>query len=120
MRFGSLRSKLTKRHGGVVKWYNDGLTSRSRATGVSKTNMFYVYILKLNTINKKFYVGYTSNLEKRFIEHKNGRVKTTKDKNPKLIYYEAYDNKYLALLREKGIKRSGSVYNALFKRIKLK
>lgn len=83
--------------------------------------MFYVYILKIKGIkDKNFYIGYTSDLKKRVGEHVNGNAKTTKGKSPILIYYEAYNNKYLALKREKGIKSSGSVYNALFKRLKLK
>lgn len=83
--------------------------------------MFYVYILKIEGIkNKNFYIGYTSNLRKRLVEHVSGKVKTTKNKNPKLIYYEAYADKYLALKREKGIKISGSVYMALIKRLGLK
>jgi len=53
-------------------------------------------------------------------EHQTGKVKTTRNKNPQLLYYEAYSNKYLALKREKGIKSSGSVYIALLKRLKLK
>ena len=80
--------------------------------------MYYVYILKIKGIkNKNFYIGYTSNLHKRLQEHIDGLVKSTRNRNPKLIYYEAYQNKYLSLKREKGIKTSGSVYMALMKRL---
>ncbi|MFA6215747.1 MAG: GIY-YIG nuclease family protein [Patescibacteria group bacterium] len=83
--------------------------------------MYYVYLLKIDGIkNKDFYIGYASDLKKRLEEHLSGRVKTTKDKNPRLLYYEAYNDKYLALKREKGIKSSGSVYMALMKRLGLK
>lgn len=83
--------------------------------------MYYVYILKITGIkDKNFYIGYSSDLKKRFEQHCKGLVKTTRDKEPKLIYYEAYKDKYLALKREKGIKNSGSVYNSLFKRLGLK
>lgn len=83
--------------------------------------MFYVYVLKLKEVGgKKYYIGYSSDLKKRIDEHENGSVRSTKDKNPKLIYYEAYNDKYLALKREKGLKSSGSVYNALLKRLGLK
>jgi len=87
--------------------------------GVSKTSiMFYVYILELNDIkNKKFYIGYTSDLRKRIVEHLSGTTKTTKGRNLKLVYYEAYTDKYLALKREKGLKSSGSVYMSLIKRL---
>jgi putative endonuclease len=90
-------------------------------TGVSKTEMYYVYVLKLQEKGGKgFYIGYTSDLRKRMIEHKSGNTRSTKNREPKLIYYEAYDDKYLALKREKGLKNSGSVNMSLFKRLQLK
>lgn len=83
--------------------------------------MYYVYLLKLEGIkNKDFYIGYTSDLKERMRQHLAGETKTTKGRNPKLLYYEAYNDKYLALKREKGIKSSGSVYMALMKRLGLK
>ena len=83
--------------------------------------MYYVYLLRLEGIkNKDFYIGYTSDLKERMKQHVAGETKTTKGRNPKLLYYEAYNNKYLALKREKAIKSSGSVYMALMKRLKLK
>ncbi|MGB0757331.1 MAG: GIY-YIG nuclease family protein [Patescibacteria group bacterium] len=82
--------------------------------------MFYVYVLKVEGIaNKRYYIGYTANLQRRVSEHQKGLVKTTKNKKPQLVYYEAYSNKYLALRREKGLKSSGSVKMALYKRLKL-
>ena len=80
--------------------------------------MYYIYILKISGIKgKNFYIGYSSDLKKRFQEHLDGKVKTTKDRSPELVYYEAFNDKYLALKREKGIKSSGSVYMALMKRL---
>jgi putative endonuclease len=67
--------------------------------------MFYVYILS----NKEgvLYTGFTSNLKKRFVEHNNGKSFFTKSRGPwKLIFYEAYLNKYDALRREKYLKSS--------------
>ena len=83
--------------------------------------MYYVYVLKLENANdRKYYIGYSSDLRKRLVQHKNNLVKSTKNKKPILIYYEAFNDKYLALRREKGIKSSGSVYMSLFKRLGLK
>lgn len=83
--------------------------------------MYYIYLLKLKSnTKKKFYIGYSADLKKRIKEHIEGRVRTTKNKNPELIYYEAFNDKYLALKREKGLKNSGSVYNSLLKRLNLK
>jgi putative endonuclease len=82
--------------------------------------MYYVYLLKLNNTKKNFYIGFTNDLRRRIKEHSLGNTKTTKNRDPELIYYEAFNNKYLALKREKGLKSSGSVYNSLLKRLELK
>jgi len=83
--------------------------------------MYYVYLLKVDQLGgKSYYIGYTDDLQNRLKEHKEGKTKTTKGRNPLLIYYEAYDDKYSALRREKSLKSSGSVYMALMKRIGLK
>lgn len=80
--------------------------------------MFYVYILKISGLkDKRFYIGYTSDLRKRITEHKEGTTKTTKNREVELVYYEAYNDKYLAMRREKVIKTSGSVYMSLIKRL---
>jgi len=80
--------------------------------------MFYTYILKSKKDNK-LYIGYTSDLKKRLSEHKRGNVENTSHRLPiELIYYEAYKNIDDAKEREKGFKKSGSVYNGLVKRIK--
>jgi putative endonuclease len=82
--------------------------------------MYYVYLLKLNNTKKNFYIGFTNDLRRRIKEHSLGNTRTTKNRDPELIYYEAFNNKYLALKREKGLKSSGSVYNSLLKRLELK
>ena len=90
----------------------------SVATDGTKTDMYYVYILK-SFKDKKLYIGYTANLRARLAEHIRGNVDSTKHRRPfKLIYYEAYANEEDAKKREKSFKHSGSVYNGLIKRIK--
>jgi putative endonuclease len=65
--------------------------------------MFYVYVLF--DVNNKFYIGQSSDLKKRLIEHKIGKVFSTKNKLPvELIYYEACLNKYDSYKREKYLK----------------
>ena len=55
--------------------------------------------------DKKFYVGYTNNLKKRFDQHNKGEVMSTKNRRPlKLVYYEACLNEKDALHREKYLK----------------
>ena len=81
--------------------------------------MYYIYILK--DLNHKLYIGYSANLRKRINEHFKGKVFTTKKMNrPKLVYYEAYNNKDSAIIREKKLKQFGSSYQGLIKRLKLK
>ena len=67
--------------------------------------MYYVYILLLQ--NRKLYKGVTSNLKRRFFEHQQGKVTSTKKFRPvKLIYYEAYLLKSDATRRESFLKTS--------------
>ncbi|MCQ9205958.1 MAG: GIY-YIG nuclease family protein [Omnitrophica bacterium] len=66
--------------------------------------MFYVYIIQSKS-NNRMYTGFTCNLRKRFNEHNNGRVVSTKNRGPfKIIYYEACANEYDARAREKYLK----------------
>ena len=71
--------------------------------------MYYVYVLQWKR-NKKLYIGYTDNLERRIKEHQ-------KKGGFKVIYYEAYQLKKSARQREKRLKYYGSAWRALKKRI---
>ncbi len=67
--------------------------------------MHYVYILLLK--NKKYYVGYSSNLRQRIKQHQQGLVPSTKNLRPiKLIFYAAFLDKNKALNFEKYLKSS--------------
>ena len=51
------------------------------------------------------YIGYSANLTKRLLDHKNGNVLSTKGRRPlELIYTEFHSNNYDALRREKYFK----------------
>lgn len=66
--------------------------------------MYYVYVL-LSQKNHSRYVGFTSDLKKRFKEHDEGLTYSTRAGRPwKLIYYEALLNKIDAISREKYLK----------------
>ncbi len=70
--------------------------------------MFFTYVLFCKDTkrkNQKFYIGTTSNIEKRLIKHLNKSVKSTKifDKID-LIYYEACLSKTDAIKRESQLK----------------
>ena len=63
--------------------------------------MNYTYLIK-SKIKKWVYIGSTKDLLKRFKEHNNGRIKSTKGLKPfQLIYYEAYLHQQDATTREK-------------------
>ena len=68
---------------------------------------FYITYVLLSERDKKLYVGYTSNLERRIAQHLNGEVSSTSSRRPlKLIYYEAHLLKATALRRERYFKTS--------------
>ena len=83
--------------------------------------MYYAYLLKVNHPEKEYYIGSTSDLKRRIACHESGNVQSTKGKLPvSLIYYECYGDKEIALTREKNLKKSGSSYMGLMKRLGLK
>ena len=65
---------------------------------------YTVYIL-ISLNDSKRYIGMTSNLDRRLIEHHSGLVKSTKNRRPmKLIYTEEFDSKEDAMKRESFFK----------------
>ncbi|MEX0877820.1 MAG: GIY-YIG nuclease family protein [Candidatus Spechtbacterales bacterium] len=71
--------------------------------------MYYVYVIK-NIKTSETYMGYTEDLKRRMKEHK--------DKNPQLIYYEAYRDKRDAQVREIKLKQRGQSIRWLKARLK--
>jgi putative endonuclease len=79
--------------------------------------MYYVYLL-MSQQDQGFYIGYTTDIRRRFQEHQNGEALVTKHRRPlDLIYYEAYLDKRDAVGREKFLK-SGSGYRYIKKQLK--
>jgi putative endonuclease len=65
---------------------------------------YYTYVL-FSQKDKKFYSGYTKDLQGRFEAHNKGKVESTKDRRPlTLIYYEASLDRKDAMKREKYFK----------------
>lgn len=65
---------------------------------------YYVYLLQ-SELNSDFYIGYTSDLKRRFIEHNKGLNFSTKNGKPwKLIFFEGYLDEKDAKRREKYLK----------------
>ena len=68
--------------------------------------------------NNQLYVGFTNDLKNRIREHNYGKVLTTRKYLPvKLVYYECYASMSDAKQREKMIKKFGSTYSHLKRRI---
>jgi len=70
-------------------------------------NTYYVYILASNK-NGTLYIGVTSNLEERVWQHKEKvflNSFTAKYEANKLVYYESCNDVFIAINREKRLKR---------------
>ncbi len=66
--------------------------------------MFYVYMLQ-SIKNKSLYIGYTSDLNRRFQEHNQNESGYTKKYSPwELVYYEGYKTEKDARSREQSLK----------------
>jgi putative endonuclease len=67
--------------------------------------MYFVYILKCS--DSSYYTGFTNNLERRMIEHSDGKNKDcyTFDKRPlELVWFETFNDVLNAIAIEKQIK----------------
>lgn len=79
--------------------------------------MFYVYVLKSKR-NGKCYIGSTNDLKRRFKEHNNGKMFSTKNRRPLiLVYYEAFRSEKDTRKREQSLKNYGQGITNLYKRI---
>ena len=79
--------------------------------------MFYVYILKSRK-DLQLYTGSTDDLRRRFKEHNEGKVFSTKSRRPfEIVYYEAYKSEHDARKRESSLKLRSRAFTQLKKRI---
>ncbi len=68
---------------------------------------YFAYVIR-SEVDGRFYKGHTHDLDKRLIEHNNGKTKSTKGYIPwQLVYFETFSTKEQSILREKYFK-SGS------------
>lgn len=67
---------------------------------------YTVYVIE-SLLNKKRYIDYTSNLERRLKEHNSGKNKSTKNKCPWQIIYteEGFGTRGEAITREHELKK---------------
>lgn len=65
---------------------------------------FFVYVLH-SLKDRGLHIGYTTNLKRRFLEHINGQVISTKYRRPlELIHYEYFVDTRDAKARERFLK----------------
>ena len=78
--------------------------SMIKTSDVLLNNKYYIYVL-FSLKDHKFYIGFTTNLKNRLIEHANGLVVSTRNRRPlKLIHYEYFIDKPDAKSREVFLK----------------
>ncbi len=66
--------------------------------------MFFVYVLYSVKFDK-IYIGHTSDIEKRLLQHNSGKHRYTKRYIPWIIiYFEKFDTRAEAMKREKELK----------------
>jgi putative endonuclease len=69
--------------------------------------MYYVYVLHSKS-DCGLYIGFSSNLRQRIVEHRQGLAFATAFRGPwDLVYYEAYADEEDALGRERFLKSGG-------------
>jgi putative endonuclease len=65
---------------------------------------YFVYVLE-SEIDGRLYKGQTRDINKRILEHNSGKTKSTKGYKPwKLVYFEKFETRDEAVLREKYFK----------------
>ncbi len=77
---------------------------------------FYVYLIvsRLKNNKKISYVGYTNNIQKRLNLHNTSKgAKFTRGKKWRLVYYEKYGTKSLAMRNEILLKKNYKLRNKI-------
>ena len=76
---------------------------------------YYVYVIQ-SLKDNRYYIGSSSDVEKRLEYHNSGRQRSTRHRTPfRLVYHEAFESKHDALLRENYIKslKGGEAFKRL-------
>ena len=79
--------------------------------------MYYIYLIRSENLDQ-FYIGQTDDLRRRVEQHQNGESRWTKRADDwRLVYYEAYTSRKLAIIREQKLKNHACGYQELVKRV---
>ena len=74
-------------------------------TAIGVGEILYIVYVLISLKDKKFYIGFTSNLKRRLKEHNGGENASTKPRRPlEIIYQEGHFNKQDAARRERYFK----------------
>jgi len=72
--------------------------------------LFSVYVLT-DAGNQRIYIGQTSNLEQRLVEHNTRTKRYTSSRGPwKVLFQETYPTRHEAIMRERQLKSSRGRY----------
>jgi len=80
--------------------------------------MHYVYLLQNLADKDDYYLGCTSDLKNRLVSHNSGKNKSSKNRQWKVVYYEAYLTLSAARKREYHLKQDGRAKRFLLERVK--
>ncbi|MEK7353658.1 MAG: GIY-YIG nuclease family protein [Chloroflexota bacterium] len=65
---------------------------------------YFVYVLR--NPEGRLYVGFTTDLSRRILQHQNGEAGWTRGRGPwKLVYHETFTYRLEAMRRERNLKR---------------
>ena len=78
---------------------------------------YFLYILK-SSHQGRYYIGTASDIDKRLIQHNQGRVRSTKAYRPwSIVYTKIFTDKTLARKAEINLKKNYQVRKELFGQI---
>ena len=67
--------------------------------------MYFLYILQSEK-NSRYYIGSTSNLDRRLLEHNSGKTKSIKHHRPfKIVFSKEFDSALEAMQLERKLKK---------------
>ena len=79
--------------------------------------MHYVYVLVSESDEPESYIGFSSDLRTRFMQHNSGKNTSTRGRKWRLAYYEAYISRKSAEKRERLLKHDGRSRRFLMQRV---
>ena len=79
--------------------------------------MHYMYVIQSIDDRDRFYIGCTSDLKRRVLEHRGGECRSTSGNDWRLVYYEAFLTLSAARKREYRLKSNRNAKRQLMRRV---